>query len=183
MSRHKTSDPAGLGGIFKGIASFIDLLVDLTEERQGKEEGSAEEGKGIKRSREFRGSTPSGKEFRGVYGFSVRMGLGGPEVETFGNLRPEEEGAVVEERREPLVDVFDEGQSLQVVVELPGVEEESIDVRLADDVLILSTERGARKYHKEVLLPAPVEAESLVRTYRNGIFEVRLQKRAEPPRG
>jgi HSP20 family molecular chaperone IbpA len=67
-----------------------------------------------------------------------------------------EQGAVVEETREPMVDVFDEGDHLLLVAELPGVEAKDIHYEIEDDVLSLSAVRGERKYRKEVLLPAPV---------------------------
>ena len=117
-----------------------------------------------------------GDKARGVYGFSVRTGIGGiPRVERFGNIRTTEEGPVVAEVREPLVDVFDEGQEIVVVAELPGVAEEEIHIEAQDDILSLET-TGERKYAKEILLPEAVDATTLRKTYRNGILELGLKK-------
>jgi HSP20 family protein len=156
----------GLGGIFKNLGSFLDLLVDLAEK------GETE----IHREQEI---GPIGeKGTKAVYGFSVKIGgKGKPTVETFGNVRETpEKGPVVEEVREPLVDVFDEGQYLLVIAELPGVKESDIKYEVKDDILILSGETGDRKYYKEILLPT-VPAESQVESsYRNGILELKLWK-------
>ncbi|MBI4493349.1 MAG: Hsp20 family protein [Chloroflexi bacterium] len=153
----------GFGELFKGLGSFLDLLGQMAEE--GKSE--------VSRSGEVHG--PSG--VRGVYGFSVKMGLGGaPTVERFGNIRSTERGPEVSEVREPLADVFDEGDHVLVVAELPGVVADAIKVEVKDDILSLSAEGRNRKYAKEILLPALVDPSSLRHSYQNGMLEVRLDK-------
>jgi len=161
----KVSFDLGFGGLFKGLGDFIDLLGDMIE--TGEEE--------VTRSGEFR-VKGLGDKARGVYGFSVRSGIGGiPQVERFGNIRTTEEGPVVAEVREPLVDVFDEEQEIVVVAELPGVAEEEVHIEVQDDILSLET-TGERKYAKEILLPGPVDAATLQKAYKNGILELRVTK-------
>jgi len=154
----------GLGGLFKGIGNFIDLLSEMVEE--GEEE--------VSRTGEFK--VKGLDQARGVYGFNVRMGLGGtPTVEHFGNIRATDEGPVVAEEREPLVDVFDEGELILVVAELPGVDKDDVQIEVQDDILSLSA-TGERKYVKELLLPSLVDADTMETTYHNGILEVQLHK-------
>jgi HSP20 family protein len=161
----KVSLDLGFGGLFKGLGDFIDLLGDMIE--TGEEE--------VTRSGEFR-VKGLGDKAKGVYGFSVRTGIGGiPQVERFGNIRSSEEGPVVAEVREPLVDVFDEEQEIVIVAELPGVAEDEVHIEVQDDILSLET-TGQRKYAKEILLPEPVDAETLQKAYKNGILELRLRK-------
>jgi HSP20 family protein len=83
---------------------------------------------------------------------------------------------VVEEIREPIVDVFDEKDHILVIVELPGVTEENIKINLEGDILKLSAENKERKYAKEVLLPAQVKKESMKSSYKNGMLELKLEK-------
>ncbi|MBI4297229.1 MAG: helix-turn-helix domain-containing protein [Chloroflexi bacterium] len=155
----------GLGGLFKGLGSLLDLASKMAEE--GKEDYS--------RSGEFEAL---GGKARGVYGFSVRMGLGGkPVIEQFGNIRDTETGPEVAEAREPLVDVLDEGDRLVVIAELPGVEERDIHLEVKEDILEIEAEGKERKYSKEVLLPSPAAAEGVETTYKNGILEIRLRKK------
>jgi HSP20 family protein len=155
----------GFGGLFKGLGDFIDLLGEMVE--VGEEE--------VTRSGEFR-VKGLGDKARGVYGFTVRTDIGGvPRVERFGNIRTTEEGPVVAEVREPLVDVFDEEREIVVVAELPGVGEEEIHVEVQDDILSLET-TGERKYAKEILLSEPVDAATLQKAHKNGILELRLKK-------
>ncbi len=155
----------GLGGLFEGLGSFVDLVSKMAEtgERVVRKEGEFH----------IKGLEDKGKA---VYGVNVRMGLGNePIVQHFGDIRSTEEGPEVAEAREPLVDVFDEEKEIVVVVELPGVSEEEIEVAVQEDILSLETV-GERKYAKEVLLPCPADSETLEQTYRNGILEIRLEK-------
>ena len=155
----------GLGGLFKGIGNVIDLVSEMVEE--GEEE--------VSQTGEFK-VKGLGDKAKGVYGLHVRTGVGGiPTVEHFGNIRATEEGPVVAEEREPLVDVFDEGDVILVVAELPGVEKRDIHIEVKDDVLSLSTVEG-RKYAKEILLPSLVDPATMETAYRNGVLEVRLAK-------
>lgn len=158
----------GLGGLLKGVGSLLEVVAKLAEE--GKEETSRT------------GTIQAmGGNVRGVYGLSVRLGLGGePVIERFGNIRETPSGTVVAETREPLVDVLDEGDGILVVAEMPGVGEKDIRVRVAGDVLEITASGDTRRYHKELHLPAPVEAEKVNTSYRNGIFEVRLVKSRAP---
>jgi HSP20 family protein len=63
-----------------------------------------------------------------------------------------------------------------VVAELPGVSEEEIKAELSEDILTISTS-GERKYAKEVLLPCKVKPESMSKTFKNGILEIRFEKK------
>ena len=165
--KEEISFDLGFGGLFKGLGNVVDLLSGMVE--TGQEE--------VTRTGEFK-IKGLGEKGRGVYGFTVRTGIGGtPQVEHFGNIRATEAGPVVAEVREPLVDVFDEGQEIVVAAELPGVGEEEIRVAVQDDILSLET-TGERKYAKEILLSGPVDAATLKKTYKNGILELRLKKAA-----
>ena len=108
----------GAGGIFRTVGSFLDLLSDMVEkgETEIRREGELGQKKGMK----------------AIYGFSIKLGgEGQPRVEPFGNVRREKgKGPVVEEVREPMVDVFDEKDALVVVGELPGVSEKDIPAEL-----------------------------------------------------
>jgi HSP20 family protein len=159
----------GFGGLFKNLGDLIDLvseMADKAEAEGGEKTATGEfEVKGL------------GDKGRGVYGFTIRSATGGgaPRVERFGNLRATEEGPVVADVREPLVDLFDEGDEVLVVAELPGVSEAQVQVELQDDILSLTT-TGDRRYAKEILLSDPVDPASLRQTYTNGILELRLKK-------
>jgi HSP20 family protein len=153
----------GLGGLFKGLGNFLELLSELAES------GETE----ISRTGEIKGPGPT----KAVYGFTVRMGAGGkPVVERFGNVRSTAAGPVIEEVREPSADIFEEQEEVVIICELAGIEREDVRLSIEGDILTLSAQRGERKYHKEILLPCPVRPDSVQFTCRNGILEVHIPK-------
>lgn len=156
----------GLGGLFKGLSSFMDVLSDMVDKAEPTE---------VNQTGEFK-VKGMGDKAKGVYGFSIKSGLGGnPRVESFGNIRSTREGPVVSETREPMVDVFDEEKEMLIVAELPGVSESEIQVEVQEDILTLTT-TGEHKFAKEILLTQAAQAGTLQKTYKNGILELRLKK-------
>lgn len=163
----KKEESFGLGGLFEGLSSLIDVVGKL-----------AEKGEELKKTGEIDIEGITGKKGKMLYGFSINtLAKGGPRVSSFGNVKRTKEGkTVVEEEREPEADIFDENDHVLIIVEMPGVEEENIKLDLKEDILDISAARGDRKYHKEVLLPAKVKSETLTSTYRNGVLEIKIQK-------
>lgn len=158
----------GLGGLLRSIGSLFDLVSEMAEESKEEYAGAGN-------------LEAAGGKVKAVYGFSVRMGLGGnPIIEPFGNIQETEWGPVVAETREPLVDVLEEGDQLVVVAELPGVEQDQIELSVVGDVLEISASGRDRRYQKELLLPWATDAESLETSYRNGVVEIRLAKLQQP---
>jgi len=154
-----------LGGLFKGIEKLIDLAGELKET-----------GGEVNKEGEIDLSHLK-KGMKGVFGFSVKTAVGGkPIVEPFGNIKKTPKGPTVEEVREPITDVFDEKEEIKVYAEMPGVNEKDIKLDLKGDILDISAQSGDRKYHKEVLLPAKVKAETLTSSYKNGVLEVKIEK-------
>ena len=159
-----------LGGIFRNLGEAVDLLGKLVDI------GGAHSQQG-----EFR-VKGLGDKARGVYGFSIRTGLAGEagaQVERFGNVHRKGEGFVVDEVREPLVDVFDEPNEVVVTAELPGATEAEVSIGIKGDILVIET-KGERRYAKEVVLPSEVDAKSLQKKYNNGVLELRIRKIAKP---
>lgn len=149
--------------IFRGVDSFIGLVSEMAENGQEKVENTGK----IK--------TPSGKS--AMYGFSVKMGGAGlPQVEQFGDImRKTEEGQVMEDSREPFVDIFEETDSIEVIVELPGIDEKDLSYKIKDDVLTLKASSKDRKYTKEVSLPCKVSI--LKSAYKNGVLRLTMEKK------
>ena len=171
MTRDKkdVSFELNLGGLFKGIGNFVDLLSAMVE--KGERE--------FQRTGEIGGVGKSGA--KGVYGFSVRVGgLGEPgiKVEPFGNIRETEEGPTVQDVREPLTDLFDEPEKITVIAEVPGADSEKIEVSLNGDILTFSAQSGERKYYKEVLIPVKGELGAPSWSVTNGLLKITIPKKA-----
>ena len=157
----------GLGGILKGLGSLVEKLGEL-----------AETGRELSKTGEIHGL--GNKDVKGVYGFTVKVGLGGEgvKVEPFGNIRRDDESgqSVVKEVMEPAVDVFEEGDHTLVVAEMPGVGVDDVHLDVKDDLLTITAERGKKKYRKEVLLPDSFPSEKMQVSCMNGVLEIRCVK-------
>jgi HSP20 family protein len=79
------------------------------------------------------------------------------------------------EPRAPLVELFDEGREVLVVVELRGLTPQALFVEAREDILTVEAD-GERRYFQELLLPAAVDPLPLQRACRNGIVELRYAK-------
>ncbi|MGD1157244.1 MAG: Hsp20/alpha crystallin family protein [Terriglobia bacterium] len=152
--------------MLKGLGDLVEKLGELAETRQE-----------LSKTGEIHGA---GKEVRGIYGFTVKVGLGeeGPRIEPFGNIRRDAKSGQteVQEVREPMVDVFEEDDHLLVLAELPGIGKDDVRIDLEDDVLTISAEKRDKKYRKEVLLPRSVSKEKMQVLCNNGVLEIRCPK-------
>ena len=170
MTKRKpeTGLDVGLGGILKGLGGLVEKLGEL-----------AEAGGELSKSGEIHGLGPD-REAKGVYGFTVKVGLGGEgvKVEPFGNIRRDEESGrpVVQEVTEPAADVFEESDHTLVVAEMPGIGVEDVRLEVTDDLLTITAERGKKKYRKEVLLPGSFPREKMQVSCTNGVLEIRCVK-------
>jgi len=109
-------------------------------------------------------------------------GTGGDELTTSGSFVP-------------AVDIYEDENSISLRLEIPGMKQEDIDIRLENNTL---TVRGERKFEKEekeenfhrierrygsfsrsFTLPNTVDTDSVSADYRDGVLEIRLGKRAE----
>jgi HSP20 family protein len=176
MTKKNKSKPTdeGLGG---GIVGFLGGLAELVE-KLGE---LADKGKELSGQGELSDLGP-GKQLKGVYGFNVKVGLGQDRdkvtVEPFGNIKRDTQTGetVVQEVREPMVDLFDEGDHLLIVAEMPGIGTKDVTLHVEDDVLTITAARGDRKYRKEVLLPRPFPRDKMEFSCNNGMLEIRCVK-------
>jgi HSP20 family protein len=77
-------------------------------------------------------------------------------------------------RREVVPDIFDEGDYLMMIAELPGVDEKDIKAEMRENLLILSAQTTGQKYY-EVDLPCLVKGKPNL-TYKNGILQISIEK-------
>jgi Molecular chaperone (small heat shock protein) len=86
------------------------------------------------------------------------------------------EAPPLKKQREVIVDIFDEGDYIKVIAELPGVTEQDIKTELRGKVLIISATSLSREYYKEVTLPCSIKGE-MNSSYNNGILQIELGKK------
>lgn len=197
--KERTGEAVELSKIFDNVSELLDVGSGIFG-MSGKIQSEGSEGKGLfglvndlvrlaEKSETFQKRIKLGE--KGVIDFRVRSGPIRKSAATkpIGSLKiskPKKETSLKEvpilptvgsiEQREPIVDIFEEGDDIRVMAELPGVEENEIILSIEDDTLTISTNTTPRKYYKRMELPNPVKNNAVESSYRNGILEVRLKK-------
>lgn len=96
----------------------------------------------------------------------------------------------------PPVDIYEKPDALVLLVDMPGVAPEGLDVRLDDDVLTLKgrpeprpeigdallCEFELRPFHRQFQVSDRIDAEGITATMKNGVVTIRLPKatKAQP---
>jgi len=118
-----------------------------------------------------------------VYGYSVKIGPDGkPVIREFGNMKPGlvgegESPLSLQDRREPLVDVIEDAESVKILAELPGVDKQDIKLTATPKGLTISVDNPLRKYYKELEFPAEVDESTAKSSYKNGVLEAVFGKK------
>jgi HSP20 family protein len=126
------------------------------------------------------------------YAVVVRSGQPWPfgELSPIDRLRP-----LVEPHWRPDADTYETAASVEIVVDLAGVDENDFEVQLFEDVLVvegsrqLASPKEAATYHAvsvrqgpfrlEVPLPAPIDSEHVEAHYDRGLLRITLPKHRE----
>ena len=74
------------------------------------------------------------------------------------------------------VDVYEEGDVIRLVADLPGVEKDAIDLKCDGETLTISAASDHREYDERVRLPARVDEHSARASFRNGVLEVTFDR-------
>lgn len=74
------------------------------------------------------------------------------------------------------VDVYDEGETLRLIADLPGVEKDAISLQCDGETLTISAATDRREYDERVHLPVRVDEHSARATFNNGILEVEFDR-------
>lgn len=134
--------------------------------------------------------TPEGDKVREVgplvYGYSMTVGPDGrPKVREFGNIKSPTMGfanrPLISGETEPLADVTTTDKDVKVVVEMPGIEKKDIKINAHDNTVeVFTIDTAQRKYRKIIEVPSEADIETARSTYKNGILEIVLNKKAKP---
>ncbi len=95
----------------------------------------------------------------------------------------------------PAVDVYEDEHSTTLKLDVPGIDEKDIDVRLENNLLTVTGERKFEKEEKEenyrrverqygsfsrtFTVPSTLDPESVTASYDKGVLKIKLAKKAE----
>jgi len=95
-----------------------------------------------------------------VKGYSVRINEDGiPEIKEIGGKDENEE-------------IMEDEKKIYVTLEIPEIDEKEIEINAKNNVL----EIKAGDFAKKIELPSKVNSEKIVKSYRNGILDIELEK-------
>ena len=96
---------------------------------------------------------------------------------------------------DPPVDVYEDEHNITLKLEVPGIDEKDLDVKLENNTLTVHGERKFEKEEKEenfhrierrygsffrsFTLPTTVDAASVTADYEDGVLKIKLAKKAE----
>jgi HSP20 family molecular chaperone IbpA len=75
---------------------------------------------------------------------------------------------------EPITDIFNEGELLRIVIEMPGVTMGKIHIAIKGRSLEVSAKENGKRYKKEI--PLPWHGKVAKERYQNGILELVLEQ-------
>ncbi len=112
-----------------------------------------------------------------VFGFNIGVGPDGkPSFGQFGNIKPKAYGDIeATDVREPLIDVFKEGDKVRVIAEVPGINKGDIRLSGSERTLTIKAHSQSRKYEKSVSLPVAILINTAKAKYKNGVLEVIIE--------
>jgi HSP20 family protein len=95
----------------------------------------------------------------------------------------------------PPVDIYEDEHAITLKLEVPGIDENDIDVRIENTTLTVHGERKIEKEEKEenfrrverqygsftrsFTLPSSLDAGQVIADYENGVLKIKLAKKAE----
>jgi HSP20 family protein len=95
----------------------------------------------------------------------------------------------------PLVDIYEDEHNITLKIEVPGIDEKDIDVRIENNTLTVHGERKIEKEEKEenfrrverqygsftrsFTLPSSVDSGQVSADYAKGVLKIKLAKKAE----
>src|SRR5438105_10211906 len=113
--------------------------------------------------------------------------------ELFSSEAPEE--ALTTTSFAPPVDIYEDEHNITLKIEVPGIDENDIDVRIENNTLTVQGERKIEKEEKEenfrrverqygsftrsFTLPSSVDSGQVSAHYDNGVLKIKLAKKAE----
>jgi HSP20 family protein len=113
--------------------------------------------------------------------------------ESYGSEGPEE--ALTTTSFAPPVDIYEDEHTITLKLEVPGIDEQDIDVRIEGNTLTVHGERKIEKEEKEenfrrverqygsftrsFTLPSSVDSGQVSAHYDNGVLKIKLAKKAE----
>ena len=152
--------------IFKGLGRLINIVADMIEND--------------KNEIDIKGDINDPEESKkivGKYGFNIK--LGGEKINKLGDINKlntisdnSNKERAVPKTIEPVTDIFEEDNKVIVVMELPGVDEENIELEIDENILKIRAEGNGSCYSKDIELKFNPKMEFIKSKLNNLIYSI-----------
>jgi HSP20 family molecular chaperone IbpA len=163
-------DLQGVVGVLTTLRSVVEILAKVSQTEQGHGGGASHFCLGRNKAQTEFGITIRFCEDR------ILVKESGKDADA--EVKPQRADADQPTRRR-IAEVFENDDSVIVVAELPGADPLQINYTL-NGLSLLIEASGSRTYRKMLTMPVPVELESLMQGFQNGILEIPLRRRCLP---
>lgn len=163
---------SNISSIFKGLDKFINIMADMIESE--------------KKEIDIKGTINNpekDKKITGNYGVNIKFGVDRlselDRINTLSNINRQNNisGRIVKsiENVEPPTDIFDEPDKVTIVMELPGVAEDDIEVEIDENIIKIRAEGHHNCYSKNISLKFNPKEEVQARL-NNSIYSIVIKK-------
>lgn len=165
----KTTSEGVLNAFLPGLGKLISNLNDNSPALKQRFEET---------NKEIEKRIAAGGSRKPVIDYNIRVRTLAPEHDTTTSFKPfvkkGEQESYSSKPKPRDADVFDENDKIVVVIELPGVKKEDIDVKANDGIVEIS----AKEYQEKIKLPCKVTGKPSIK-FKNGILELRFAKKGK----
>ncbi len=172
----------GLGKIIPGFGELVkgleksEAFQERIKDFEADVERELEKATALKRGPGARRSAIPPRNTLKRSGLGAREGIIPAKTGTkYNRPKPGKQARAPLPKRELVAEILDEGANINVIAEMPGLTERTIETQIKDNVLIIKARNQGQQYHEEIELPCPVE-DSVNLTYRNGVLQIILNK-------
>ena len=97
-------------------------------------------------------------------------------INGFGNIIYSDNRHQKIETKNLLVEVIESDKTVSITSELIGVLEESIELKITQNAIVIQVNNGNENFYKKVELPCNIDVDSAITSFQNGVLDVELKK-------
>ena len=159
--------PSSIGSIFKGLDRFINIVADMIENDTNEVDING-----------TLNDLEKEKKIAGKYGVNIKLGgerFGGQrDIDKFKNNSSLDK--IIPKVIEPITDVFEEEDKVIIVMEIPMVKEEDINLEINENILTINAVSNESRYYKNIKLKFnPIES-NVKAKLNNSIYSIVINK-------
>jgi len=155
------------GGFAQRLWDFLKLLEDMENKKE--------------KVRTVSGELEGPFDSKAAYGYTVKLGIEKNDFPFRGGFHPRPRPlthvrSIKAENvaAEPVIDVFDEGDCISVVAQIPSVKEEDIDLKIIDNILTITARTPEGDIERDISVSDGSDIKEA--SFKNGILEIKIKK-------